>query len=78
MQPAPKMLLLSGPVVLAGLFSLLPTNSFLILLVANFTMGAIVAAYVSCYVVLITHIEHCKHFSNLSNQGRAAGCHSPD
>lgn len=67
MQPAPKMLLLSSSVVLAGLFSLLPANSFLTLLVASFTMGAIVAAYVSCHVVLIIHIEYCKHLSNLSN-----------
>ena len=77
MQPAPKMLLLSGPVVLAGLSFFLPANSFFTLLVASFTMGAIVAAYVSCHVVLIIHIEYCKHFSNLSNQGRAVCCHSP-
>lgn len=69
MQPAPKMLLLSGSVVLAGLFSLLPTNSFLTLLVASFTMRAIVAAYVSCHVVLIIYIEYCKHFFSYLTKG---------
>lgn len=69
MQPAPKMLLLSGPVVLAGLFSLLPTNSFLTLLVASFTMGAIVAANISCHVVLIIYVEHCKHLLTFLTRG---------
>lgn len=61
MQPAPKMLLLSGPVVLAGLVSLLPTNSFLTLLSAILSMRAVVAANIPCYVIFIAHIEYCKH-----------------
>lgn len=77
MQPAPKMLLLSGPVVLAGLFSFLPANSFFTLLATILPMRAIVAVNKSCDIVFIVHIEYCKHLSNLSNQGRAAGCHSP-
>lgn len=78
MQPAPKMLLLSGPMVLAGLFSLLPANSFFTLFMAIFSMRAVVAANIPCYVIFIVHIEYSKHLSNLSNYGRAAGCHSPD
>ena len=72
MQPAPKMLLLSGPVVLAGLFSLLPANSFFTLLVASFSMRAVVAADIPCNIVLIVHIEYCKHFFSYltSGQGR--------
>ena len=62
MQPAPKMLLLSSPVVLAGLSFFLPANSFFTLLATILPIRAVVAANIPCYVVLIIHIEHREHF----------------
>ena len=61
MQPAPKMLLLSSPVVLTGLSFFLPANSLFTLPMAILPMRAVVAVNKSCYIVLIIHIENCKH-----------------
>ena len=52
MQPAPKMLLLSSPVVLAGLFPFLSANSFFTLLAAILSMRAVIAVNIPCYIVL--------------------------